>query len=788
MEERLSDWVDSNPPSPDRRFSARRASKLLVAVLILYIVGGLPLTLYELFLILNKNAKEERSRQEQQQKIQRELENSVREGTAGEATMRLFGISRPAVGQSFAWQSATPESQGMSKEKLDALKDELAKRKTHALLIARNDKIVYEWYAAGHGPHTKHGAASLSKATVAGLALALLLSDGKLQLDTRVAELVPAWKDDPRTRTIALRHLGSHTSGLADAEQDRLPHAKLTGWKGDFWKQLDPPNDPFTLARDKAPVLFEPGTKLQYSNPGIAMLGYAVTAVLKDAPHKDIRTLLRERVMRPIGVADSEWSVGYGKTFRVDGLPLIAGWGGGSYSARALARIGRLLLHEGDWDGKQILSKKAVRQVTGDAGLPGHCGMGFWTNADGRWPKLPKDTYYGAGAGDQLLIVIPSLNVIVVRTGETLADPPKDAKDVFAAYHDPRVKILFEPIVDAIIDRKQSGAAPYPPSTAITGISWAAKETIVRKARGSDNWPLTWADDGEQYTAYGDGRGFEPFVPRKLGLGFARIEDDPPRLQGINIPSPTGEQLGDGALSKKASGILCVEGVLYLWTRNAGNAQLAWSNDHAKTWQWAEWKFTTSFGCPTFLNFGKDYAGARDEFVYVYSHDAASAYTPADHMVLARVPKRSIKEREAYEFFRGLDAKGQPLWSKEIAERAAVFMHKGRCYRSGITYNAGLKRYLWVQILPGTEGKKADTRFEGGLVIYDAPQPWGPWTTVYFTEKWDVAPGESASFPTKWMSDDGSSIHLVFSGEDCFSVRKARLLSADRGSPASPQR
>jgi CubicO group peptidase (beta-lactamase class C family) len=685
-------------------------------------------------------------------------------------------LESPAVGRAFEWQTATPRSQGMSKEKLEALKDELAKRKTHTFLVIRNDKIVYEWYATGHGPNTKHGAASLSKATVAGLALALLLSDHNLKLDTPVAELAPAWKDDPRKRKITLRHLGSHTSGLADAEQDRLPHAKLTGWKGDFWKQLDPPNDPFTLSRDKAPVLFEPGTKLQYSNPGIAMLGYVVTAALKDEPHKDIRTLLRDRVMRPIGVADGEWSVGYGKTFRVDGLPLVAGWGGGSYSARALARIGRLLLHEGEWDGTRILGKEAVRRVTGDAGLPGHCGMGFWTNAGGRWPKLPNDTYYGAGAGDQLLIVVPSLNLIVVRNGETLAPEPKNAKDVFEAFHDPRVKILFEPVIEAITDRPaQSSAAPYPASKTITGITWAAKETIVRKAKGSDNWPLTWADDDNQYTAYGDGRGFEPFVPRKLGLGFARIEGNPPRFQGVNIPTPSGEQIGDGAASRKASGILCVEGVLYLWTRNAGNSQLAWSKDHGKTWEWASWKLTTSFGCPTFLNFGKNYSGARDEFVYVYSDDADSAYTPADRMVLARVPKRNIKERDSYEFFRGLDAKEQPLWSKAISERGAVFTHKGRCYRSGITYSAGLQRYLWMQILPGTEGKKADTRFEGGLAIYDAPEPWGPWTTVYFTEKWDVAPGETASFPTKWMSEDGRNVHLVFSGEDCFSLRKASL-------------
>jgi hypothetical protein len=147
-------------------------------------------------------------------------------------------------------------------------------------------------------------------------------------------------------------------------------------------------------------------------------------------------------------------------------------------------------------------------------------------------------------------------------------------------------------------------------------------------------------------------------------------------------------------------------------------------------------------------------------------------------MVLARVPKDKIRDRGAYEFFRGMDGQGQPLWTREVGERGAVFEHKGRCFRSGISYDAGLKRYLWVQIIPGTQGRKADTRFEGGLGVYDAPEPWGPWTTAYFTEKWDVGPGETASFPTKWMSADGKSLHLVFSGEDSFSVRRATLTTA----------
>jgi hypothetical protein len=77
-----------------------------------------------------------------------------------------------------------------------------------------------------------------------------------------------------------------------------------------------------------------------------------------------------------------------------------------------------------------------------------------------------------------------------------------------------------------------------------------------------------------------------------------------------------------------------------------------------------------------------------------------------------------------------------------------------------------LRRYLLCQILP-----EGDARFEGGFGIYDAPEPWGPWTTVYFTRRWDVGPGESCSFPTKWM--DAKGAYLLFSGNDSFSVRRA---------------
>ena len=60
------------------------------------------------------------------------------------------------------------------------------------------------------------------------------------------------------------------------------------------------------------------------------------------------------------------------------------------------------------------------------------------------------------------------------------------------------------PICGAVIDRAGAGR-PAAAERRIARIEWEPPETIVRRAGGSDNWPMTWADDGDLYTAYGDG-------------------------------------------------------------------------------------------------------------------------------------------------------------------------------------------------------------------------------------------------------------------------------------------
>jgi CubicO group peptidase (beta-lactamase class C family) len=648
------------------------------------------------------------------------------------------------------WQAKAPEAVGMDSTLLAKARD-YAMISGGSGLIARHGTVVMGW-----GDQRQTYDLKSSTKAIGVTAVGLALMDGKFRsLHEPASKYHPAFGVPPesnrgidRRERITLFHLATQTAGF------------------------DKPGGYTELQ-------FEPGTKWFYSDGGPNWLAECVTL----AYGRDLQELMFERVLSRIGIGreDFRWRANAYRPREIDGVARREFGSGVFANVDAMARIGHLYLRGGRWNGTPIIPSwfvDAVRTVPrGVRGVPvikaeeygnasDHYGLLWWNNADGTMKDIPRDAYWAWGLYDSLIAVIPSLDIVVARAGKSLS--------MREGSHYAPIEPFLSAIAMSVTDRGRWPGAPYPPSEVIQGIEWSPADTVIRKADGSDNWPITWADDDNLYTAYGDGWGFEPKADVKLSLGFARVGGGPTDFVGVNLRTESGERRGDGRNGPKASGLLSVHGVLYMLARNTGNSQIAWSADHARTWSWAEWKFETSFGAPTFLNFGKDYAGARDDYVYVYSNDDDSAYEAGDRMVLARVKKERIRERDAYEFFRGLDSQEQPLWTQDIRDRGAVFVNPGRCYRSGITYNAGLKRHLWCQILPESTDSRGP-RYQGGFGIYEAPEPWGPWRTVFYTENWDMGPGETSSLPTRWISEDGRTCHLLFSGNDCFSVRQATL-------------
>ena len=311
-------------------------------------------------------------------------------------------------------------------------------------------------------------------------------------------------------------------------------------------------------------------------------------------------------------------------------------------------------------------------------------------------------------------------------------------------------------------------APPYPPSPAIADIKWDSAGR-VRLAPGSDNWPITWAQDDNQYAAWGDGGGFGGTnSDGRVSLGVARIEGPADHYRGYNVwGGKNGEH--PATFGGKSYGILALGTVLYMWvqpgsgTDNYEEARLCRSTDYGATWERADWAFTKAerIIAPTFCQFGRGYAGARDQFVYCYAvrlqDDSADLQLPGQ-INLMRVPTGRLMERSAYEFFAGRDAAGEPIWAADPSRRRAVFEDAngvGSCL--SVSFNPRLRRYFLC-----TEHGQPSC---GNLGIFDAPEPWGPWTTVGYYRNWgDTGTTFFWNFSNKWLSADAGSFVLVFTG------------------------
>jgi hypothetical protein len=310
-------------------------------------------------------------------------------------------------------------------------------------------------------------------------------------------------------------------------------------------------------------------------------------------------------------------------------------------------------------------------------------------------------------------------------------------------------------------------AAPYPPSPVIASVTFDG-DTLITRAPGSDNWPLTWAADGHQYTTWGDGGGFGGSNgDGRVSLGVARVEGDANNYTGINLwggkKAPTPAKFGG-----KSYGIFALGDDLYMWVspgsghENNTEARLAWSVDKGHTWQRADWAFTEAdrLIVPTFCQFGRGYTGARDDFVYMYATRLqtvkADIQRPGNVDVL-RVPRTRLRERAAYEIFAGFDDTGTPQWSHDFENREATLTDPSGLHRVSATWNPGLQRYLLCA--------EHSQGYKGNLAIFDAPEPWGPWTTVAYTNNWrDYSQSFFWCLPAKWLSTEGTDFTMVFTG------------------------
>jgi hypothetical protein len=151
---------------------------------------------------------------------------------------------------------------------------------------------------------------------------------------------------------------------------------------------------------------------------------------------------------------------------------------------------------------------------------------------------------------------------------------------------------------------------------------------------------------------------------------------------------------------------------------------------------------------------------------YLYMFDGGTKNEDHPHysrtdMLLARIPLNDLLNRDAVEFFDGTP--DNPSWTPHIDQAKPVFEDQnGVNAQVSCTYNKAISRYILLTMHKVVGIKE-------GFGMFESERPWGPWRTVYYTNDLDeLVPGLkvliNVSAPSKWISDDGKTFWLVFSG------------------------
>lgn len=304
------------------------------------------------------------------------------------------------------WESAKPADVGMNGAKLDEVGQLLKASGAKTGLVVRHGKIVGEWYFDGADRNTKLIVYSTSK-SFASTAAGLVIADGKLSLDTKVGELLPDVKPEGK-KEITVRQIISMNTGVNNNKTFPMLEKK------------------FTHSLYEAPLDFAPGTKWDYNNTGLALLA----PMLKRATGKQVDEILDEKVFRKIGIGESQWSWEKNEDYS---LP----YSGLHITARGLARFGLLFLRHGKWQGEQVVPAAWVKEATGPSqDLNPEYGYLWWNNTTGKkWPGVPKDAYAALGRAQNNMLLVPSLDLIVIRTIGDDTDTKRkfDMTKIFAA-------------------------------------------------------------------------------------------------------------------------------------------------------------------------------------------------------------------------------------------------------------------------------------------------------------------------------------------------------------------
>jgi CubicO group peptidase (beta-lactamase class C family) len=295
-----------------------------------------------------------------------------------------------------SWPVSTPEEQGMDSASLARLIETVGTYKQDSLMIIRHGRIVAEAYYAPYVAGISHDLRSVTKSVI-GTLTAIQLQKGSLDsVDHPVMDLFSdkeIQNVDDRKRAMTVQSLLDMTSGIEWVEKSYTPDETI------MRMYKSPDRTAFVLNQ---PMVGAPGATFNYNggNP------YLLSAAINKKSGQNALDFAKKELFEPLGIKSAKWGP-------VDAQGVTDGEAGLFLSPHDMARVGYLYLHNGMWDGKQLIPSSWVERA--QQGKVSATNGFHYANL---WWSLPeKEAYMARGRHSQLILVIPKLDIVAVMTG-----------------------------------------------------------------------------------------------------------------------------------------------------------------------------------------------------------------------------------------------------------------------------------------------------------------------------------------------------------------------------------
>lgn len=357
------------------------------------------------------------------------------------------------------YETATPGEVGLDAQKLNEALDYWTQHGSETVKVFRNNCLVGEGRTDPIYNYKPIWIASHTKTTVM-LAVGRAQTLGLLNVNDPIGKYLPQGLGDAAHRAITIRQLITMTSGLH------------MNWTREVNHELIPDRVREALSLG---LEYRPGTHMWYQQTPC----WLVPAVLTAATGMDFQEFLQKQVFNPLGIPPSHWFWTRDRAGNSDG----PGWKVFE-DGIDFGREGQLLLNNGMFRGQQLIDPQFLADArTGTSANPAY-GYFMWLNSASHWvngsifkreehdsPGLivsaPRDMYMSWGYRGQHVFVIPSLNMVVTRTGETtpdqwgtapLADPgwAVTMGEQKQGYYD-----FFKTLMEAVKDRQMPAPPPF---------------------------------------------------------------------------------------------------------------------------------------------------------------------------------------------------------------------------------------------------------------------------------------------------------------------------------------